>query len=89
MRLTAGVRPTESMNHYQEVATVLIRAAGVAAVALGVFGFLYGMALVARGTHLTPEQEDRFGGSVGYVVFGIALYLLGRPLGRLAGRGLD
>jgi len=77
------------MNHYQKVATVLIGAAGVSAVALGVFGFLYGVALMVRGAHLTPEQADRFGGSVGYVVFGAVLYLLGRPLGRLVGRGLD
>ncbi len=77
------------MNHYQKVAIVLIRAAGITAVALGVFGFLYGAGLLARGASLTAEQADRFGGSVWYVVFGLALYLLGRPLGRLVGRGLD
>ena len=77
------------MNHYQKVATVLIRAAGVTTVALGVFGLLYGMGLMSRGVHLTAEQADRFGASVWYVVFGVVLYLLGRPLGRLVGRGLD
>jgi hypothetical protein len=76
------------MNHYQKVGTVLIRAAGIATAALGVFGFLYGVGLMVRGIQLTAEQADRFGGSVWYVVFGVVLYLLGRPLGRLVGRGL-
>jgi len=52
------------MNHYQKVATVLIRAAGITAVALGVFGLLYGVGLMVRGVQLTAEQADRFGASV-------------------------
>lgn len=77
------------MNHYQKVAIVLVRGAGAAAVAVGLLGFVYGTALVARGTSLSPEQAERFGSSVWYIVFGLVLFLLGRPLGRLLGRGLD
>ena len=77
------------MNHYQKLATVLIRGAGITSVALGVLGFLYGVVLVTRGTTLTPEQADRLSGSVWYAVLGLILYVLGRPLGRLIGRGLD
>jgi hypothetical protein len=45
------------MNHYQKLATALVRGAGAAMVALGLFG--------------------------------IVLFLLGRPVGRLIGRGLE
>lgn len=77
------------MNHYQKLAIVLVRGAGMFAVALGLFGFLYGTALIVRGASLTPEQAERFGSSVWYVIFGIVLFLLGPPLGRLLGRGLE
>jgi len=77
------------MNHYQKIATVLVRAAGAAAAAVGVLGFVYGTVLVARGTSLSPDQAERYGSSVWYVVFGLMLFLLARPLGRLLGRGLD
>jgi hypothetical protein len=77
------------MNHYQKLAIVLIRFAGCAAVAVGLLGFVYGAALMARGASLSPEQAERFGSSAWYVVFGLILFLLGRPLGRLLGRGLD
>jgi hypothetical protein len=84
-----SVRPIEAMNHYQKLAIVLVRCAGAGAVALGVLGFVYGAALVARGTSLSPDQAERFGSSVWYVVFGLVLFLLARPLGRLLGRRLE
>jgi len=77
------------MNHYQKLGTVLVRGAGFAALALGLMGLLYGAVLLARGATLTAEQAERFGSSVWYVAFGLVLLLLGRPLGRLLGRGLD
>jgi hypothetical protein len=44
------------MNHYQNLATALVRGAGVAMVALGLFGLVYGIAFIARGTPFTPDQ---------------------------------
>ena len=77
------------MSHYQKLATMLVRGAGIAALALGLLGLIYGAVLHARGVSLTAEQAERFGASVWYVVIGLLLFLLGRPLGRLIGRGLD
>jgi len=77
------------MSHYQKMATVLVRCAGVIALILGILGLLYGAALRLRGTPLTPDQAERFGGSVWYILLGLVLLLAGRPLGRLLGRGLE
>jgi hypothetical protein len=77
------------VNHYQKIATVLVRGAGITALALGLLGLLYGAVLQARGVSLTVEQAERFGSSVWYVMFGLILFVLGRPLGRLLGRELD
>ena len=77
------------MNQYQRVATVLIRSAGVGAFALGVFGLLYGTVLHSRGASLTADQMERWGSSLWYIGFGLVLFLLGCPLGRLVGRDLD
>lgn len=78
-----------AMNHYQKIAIVLVRTAGAAAAAVGMLGFVYGTTLVMRGAPLSPDQAERYGSSVWYVVFGLVLFLVARPLGRLLGRGLD
>jgi hypothetical protein len=45
--------------------------------------------LHSRGASLTADQLERWGGSIWYAGFGLVMFLLGRPLGRLVGRGLD
>ncbi len=77
------------MNHYQKLATILVRCAGMASAGLGLMGFVYGWVLIARGTQFTPEQAERFTISFWYVLLGIVLFFLGRPLGRLLGRKLE
>jgi hypothetical protein len=76
------------MNHYQKLATVLVRGAGMATTALGLLGALYGAFFIARGG-LTPNAAERFYASFWYVVAGIVVFALGRHVGRLLGRGLD
>lgn len=77
------------MSHYQKIATLLVRCTGAIAFTLGLLGLLFGSVLRAAGTASTPEQSERFGSSIWYVALGLVLFLAGRPLGRLLGRGLD
>jgi hypothetical protein len=76
------------MNHYQKLAVLLVRCAGAAIAALGLFGAIYGF-VVSVGAELRPDQAERFHASFWYVLFGLVLFLLGRPLGRWLGRGLE
>ena len=77
------------MSHYQKVATVLVRFAGILAFVLGILGFLYGAMLRGQGAQLTPDQEERIASSFWYVILGLALFVASRPLGRFLGRGLE
>ena len=77
------------MNHYQKIAILLVRFAGAGSIAVGFLGFIYGAVLVARRVTLSPEQTERFGSSIWYIVFGLIIFFLARPVGRLLGRGLD
>jgi len=77
------------MNHYQKLATVLVRGAGLGMVALGLFGLVYGMAFIASGTALSPAQMERFRAGLWWSVFGAVLFVLGRPLGRLLGHKIE
>ena len=77
------------MGHYQRLAVFLVRCFAMAMAALGVFGAVYGMMLLAFGTAPRPDQTERLYASFWYVLFGLVLFLLGRPLGRLLGGGLD
>ncbi len=77
------------MNHYQRIATVLVRFAGILAFLLGILGFFYGAVLWAQGAQLAPDQAERFASSFWYVVLGLALFVASRPLGRFLGRGLE
>jgi hypothetical protein len=76
------------MNHYQKLATLLIRCLGTAVTALGILGILYGTVMRAFGT-LRPDQAERFNGSFWYALLGLVLYVLARPLSRLLGHGLE
>ncbi len=77
------------MNHYQKLATVLVRCVGGLSATLGALGLLYGAALRAQGVPFSPDQAERFGASFWYIVVGIVVFLLARPIGRLLGRGLE
>jgi hypothetical protein len=77
------------MNHYQKLAVLLIRCGGTAMGALGLFGSVYGTVLRGVGMEFRPDQAERYYASFWYVAFGLVLFLLGRPLGRRLGGGLD
>jgi hypothetical protein len=77
------------MNHYQKLATLLVRCAGMMALGLGLTGFVYGSVLLTRGRQFTPDQAERFTISFWYVLVGLVIFVAGRPLGRLLGRKLD
>jgi hypothetical protein len=77
------------MNHYQKLATLLVRCAGMATASLGLMGCVYGSVLLTRGAQFTPEQFERFTASFWYALVGVVVFLVGRPLGRLLGRKLE
>jgi hypothetical protein len=77
------------MNHYQKLATVLVRASGMAMGVLGLFGLVYGVVFLARGATFSLDQSQRFSAGFWWLGLGLILFLLGRPLGRLLGRKLE
>jgi hypothetical protein len=77
------------MNHYQKLATVLVRASGMAMAVLGLFGLAYGVTFLARGASFSPDQSQRFNAGFWWLALGLILLLLARPLGRLLGRKLE
>jgi hypothetical protein len=77
------------MNHYQKLATFLLRLAGTGIAALGLLGLAYGGSLLARGTSFSAYDWQRFNAGFWYLLGGSLLGLLGRPIGRLLGRNLD
>ena len=66
------------MNHYQKLATLLVRCAGMMALGFGLTGFVYGSVRLIRGTPFTPDQVTI---SFWYVLVGIVIFVAGRPLG--------
>jgi len=77
------------MNHYQKLATVAVRAAGISVAALGFVGLIYASTFLARGVSFTPLEAQRFIASFWYIGVGILVFVLGRQVGRLLGRGLE
>lgn len=81
-----------SMNHYSKLATSIVRLLGVLAALLGLMGFLYAglVPLILSGG--SPEQawqSARLLSSAIFLIAGIFLYFIGKPIGRLVGAGLE
>ena len=80
------------MGHYAKLAAMIIRVLGVIIALIGVMGFVYwGLAGVFL-EQATPErsvQVARVLSSAEFMGVGVIVFLLGRPLGRLIGKGLD
>jgi len=71
---------------------MIIRVLGVIIALIGVMGFVYwGLATLFL-EHVSPEravQGARVLSSGVFIVVGTVVFLLGKPLGRLIGGGLD
>jgi hypothetical protein len=77
------------MNHYQRIAILLVRLTATIVFALGLMGLFYGAALSTYGAAMTEQQSERWIGSFWYIGFGLAIFVVSRPLGRFLGRGLE
>ncbi|MGI4787424.1 MAG: hypothetical protein ACRYFS_01095 [Janthinobacterium lividum] len=71
------------MNHYQKLATLVLRLVTFVFVLLGLMGMFYYL--------IAPHSEDsggRFLSSIGFTVFGLIGFFLSPLLGRLIGKDL-
>jgi len=80
------------MGHYAKLAAMIIRVLGVIIALIGVMGFIYwGLAGLFL-AQVSPErmvQGARVLSSTVFILVGAIVFVLGRPLGRLIGKGLD
>ena len=67
----------KEMNHYQKKAAFIMRL-------VGTFIFLYGIFLVINYARMFLSFTGLFYGLIGLVIF-----LLGKPIGYIVGKGLD
>ena len=79
------------MNHYSKLSVMIIRLVGVLSFLVGFMGLVYG---VLAGTLLStnnPEYTLRSARLVSagiFILVGVIVYLLGKPIGRIVGRGI-
>jgi hypothetical protein len=75
------------MNAHQKTGILVIRLAALLAVVLGCLGLIYWAAVVLG--LAPPSSRASLGVSACWILGGLALWILSRPLGRLLGRGLE
>ena len=79
------------MNHYSNLAAMIIRLLGVLMLLIGLMGIAY---WILSGTFLgtkSPEyalHSARILSAVIFMVVGAIIYLLGKPIGKIVGRGI-
>jgi len=73
------------MNHYQKLATLMIRLITFVLLVLGLLGVLYFMFAPQLPA---PERGARFVSSIGFTLFGVVGFLFSPLLGRLIGKDL-
>lgn len=77
------------MTSYQRIATLVFRLAGTV---WGAFlAFIWSLYFVewALGFEVQRYPTHAIIGNAGYVIFGVLVIVLSKPLGRLAARGLE
>ena len=80
------------MNHYAKLATTVIRLLGVLSALLALMGFLYAALVPFFLNGTSPElawQSARLLSAAIFLVVGIFLYFIGKPMGKLVGAGLE
>ena len=73
------------MNHYQKLATVMLRLVTFVILFIGVMGLLYSM---FPSQMPSSERDGRLFSSVGFTVFGLIGFFVSPALGRLIGKDL-
>jgi len=74
---------------YQKTAIFILRLVGVVWVAFFSFAWALYAVEFALGVEVQRYPAHMIGASVGYIVLGVLVVALAKPLGRLIGRGLD
>ena len=76
------------MSHYAKLAIVGIRLLATLSFLLGVINLLFVLLVVLLTKGMHPENWERFTSALTYLIAGIAVYALSKPIGRLLGRAL-
>lgn len=80
------------MNHYAKLAAMIIRVMGALITLTGIMGFAYwvsaGLILDQRSPELAWQNARLLSSGV-FAIVGVAVYLVGKPIGKLIGKGLD
>ena len=76
------------MNHYQNLAALLLRIVGSAIAIIGVMGPLYTGIVIVFGSVAPTYSREQWAGSFIWAIIGTLLVVFAKQLGRLFGRGL-
>ncbi len=77
------------MNAYQKVATLLLRLVGLVVLVIGAAGICWVGLMGALGFEVPTYPSSRYASSLFWIVGGLVLTLISKPLGRVLGHGLD
>lgn len=77
------------MTSYQRIATLILRLVGIIWTTFFVFGWSVYLAEMAFGVEVQRYPMHTVIGNVAYVVLGLLVIVLSRPLGRWIVRGLE
>lgn len=80
------------MNHYAKLATVVTRLVGALLTLIGVMGMVFwfvGGLLLDKTSPELAWQSARVLSAAIFLIVGILIYIAGKPVGRLIGKGLD
>ncbi|HTG33517.1 MAG TPA: hypothetical protein VLB76_11375 [Thermoanaerobaculia bacterium] len=83
------LREAGTMNPYQKFSTFMARLIGSVMVLGGLAGPVSMLAYRLVGRDLPSYSDERWIGSFFWAAVGLALLLLGRPIGKALGRGLE
>ncbi len=80
------------MNHYSKLAVVIIRVLGALLVLTGIMGVMYcllaGLLLDKTSPDLAYQSSRVLSAGI-FMAIGILVYVAGKPIGKLVGKGLD
>jgi hypothetical protein len=83
------LRAAGMMNPYHKLATFLARLIGSIMVLAGLGGPVALLAYRLMGRNLPSYPDERWFASFFWAAMGLVILLLGRPIGRALGRGLE